>query len=76
VAGSRGQLYVFDAGDHRVIRFTGDPAAASYAADGSGIYSSQGDAPPETGGVVTDRSGDVFFDNNDDSAVIYENIAG
>jgi sugar lactone lactonase YvrE len=71
-----GHLYVFDAGNARVVKYTGNPATGAYGANGVTIFSTGTDNFPENGGVAVDHSGDAFFGDNLNSAVVYEVAAG
>ena len=70
-----GDLFVFDAGNARVMEFTGNPATGAYAASGTAVFTGSRDNYPETGGVALDPQGDVFFSYNYSSAVVYEAAA-
>jgi sugar lactone lactonase YvrE len=67
-----GDLFVFDAGNARVMEFTGNQATGAYAANGTAVFTGSRDNYPETGGVALDPQGDVFFSYNYSSAVVYE----
>ena len=71
-----GDLFVFDAGNARVMEFTGNQATGAYAANGTAVFTGSRDNYPETGGVALDPQGDVFFSYNYSSAVVYEAAAG
>jgi hypothetical protein len=72
-----GDLFVFDAGNARVMEFTGNQATGAYAANGTVVFAGWNGSPgyPETGGVALDPQGDVLFNNNISSAVVYEATA-
>jgi sugar lactone lactonase YvrE len=70
-----GDLFVFDAGNARVVEFTGNPATGAYAASGTAVFTGSRDNYPETGGVALDPQGNVFFSYNYSSAVVYEAAA-
>jgi sugar lactone lactonase YvrE len=67
-----GDLFVYDAGNARVMEFTGNPSTGVYAASGTAVFTGSRDNYPETGGVALDSFGDVFFSYNYSSAVVYE----
>jgi sugar lactone lactonase YvrE len=68
-----GDLFVFDAGNARVMEFTtSNPTTGVYAANGTAVFTGSRDNYPETGGVALDSFGDVFFSYNYSSAVVYE----
>jgi hypothetical protein len=73
---SSGDLFAFDAGNGRVMEYTGSPATGTYEADGAVLYSSGADNFPQNGGLALGPSGDVFFGNDLDSAVVYEDAIG
>ena len=71
-----GDLYVFDAGNARIMEFTGNQATGAYAANGTAVFTGEVDNYPETGGVALDSEGDVFYSYNFSSAVVYETASG
>ncbi|MGA3220241.1 MAG: NHL repeat-containing protein [Acidimicrobiales bacterium] len=66
-----GDLFVFDASG-RVMEFTGNPATGAYAANGTVILGGLGTNYPQNGGVAADAQGDLFFADDQNSAVVYE----
>ena len=71
-----GDLFVFDAGNARVMEFTGNQATGAYAANGTAVFTGNVDNYPQTGGVALDSQGDVFYSYNYSSAVVYETASG
>jgi len=69
-----GDLFVFDAGNARVMDFTGNQATGAYAANGVAVFTGSKDNYPETGGVALDSKGDVFYTDNYSSAGVYESV--
>ncbi len=69
-----GDLFVFDAGNARVMEFTGNQATGAYAANGTAVFTGAKDNYPETGGVALDAKGDVFYTYNYSSAGVYESV--
>ena len=69
-----GDLFVFDAGNARVMEFTGNQATGVYAANGTAVFTGSKDNYPETGGVALDSKGDVFYTYNYSSAGVYESV--
>jgi len=70
-----GDLFVFDAGNARVMEFTGNQATGAYAANGTAVFTGSKDNYPETGGVALDSKGDAFYTYNYSSAGVYESVA-
>ena len=67
-----GNLYVFDAGNARVLGFSQVEGTITYGANGTVIYSGNVDSDPENGGVAIGGQGSVFFGNDYNAAVVYE----
>ncbi|MGP0108407.1 MAG: IPT/TIG domain-containing protein [Acidimicrobiales bacterium] len=67
-----GDLFANDTGNFRVMEYTGNPSTATYSASGTVVHSEPADNWPEQGGVAVDAHGDLFFDSNLTSAVVYE----
>ncbi len=67
-----GDLFAYDTGNFRVMEYTGNESTGAYAANGTVVYSEPADNWPEQGGVAVDAHGDLFFDSNLNSAVVYE----
>jgi hypothetical protein len=67
-----GDLFVFDASNGRVMEFTGNSATGAYAANGTEVYNLGSDNYPQNGGMALDAQGDLFFGDDDNSAVVYE----
>jgi hypothetical protein len=67
-----GNLFVFDAGNARVLEFSPVEGAVGYEANGAAIFSGTVDSNPENGGVAIGGQGNVFFGNDYNSAVVYE----
>ena len=70
-----GDLIVFDAGNARVMEFTGNQATGAYTANGTAVFTGARDNYPETGGVALDSRGDAFYTYNYSSAGVYESVA-
>ena len=70
-----GDLLVFDAGNARVMEFTGNQATGAYTANGTAVFTGARDNYPETGGVALDSRGDAFYTYNYSSAGVYESVA-
>ncbi len=67
-----GDLFVFDASNGRVMELTGNSATGAYTANGTEVFNLGLDNYPQNGGVALDAQGDVFFGDDDNSAVVYE----
>jgi hypothetical protein len=67
-----GNLFVFDAGNARVLEFSPVEGTVGYQADGTVVFSGNIDNNPENGGVAIGGQGNVFFGNDYNSAVVYE----
>ena len=70
-----GDLLVFDAGNARVMEFTGNQATGAYTANGTAVFTGARDNYPETGGLALDSRGDAFYTYNYSSAGVYESVA-
>ncbi len=67
-----GDLFVFDASNGRVMEFTGNSATGAYGANGTELFNLGSDNYPQNGGIALDAQGDLYFGDDDDSAVVYE----
>ena len=67
-----GDLFVFDASNARVMELTGNSATGAYAASGTEVFNLGADNYPQNGGIALDAQGDLFFGDDDISAVVYE----
>jgi hypothetical protein len=72
VVDQSGDLFAYDTGNARVMEYAGNSTTAAYAANGTPVYSEGRDNWPEQGGVAVDARGDLFFNSNYNSAVLYE----
>ena len=54
------------------MEFTGNSATGSYTANGTEVFNLGADNYPQNGGVALDGQGDLFFGDDDNSAVVYE----
>jgi hypothetical protein len=67
-----GDLFVYGTGTDLVTEYTGDSGTGAYSANGTVVASEQADNSSEQGRVALDAGGDLFFDSDLDSAVVYE----
>ena len=66
-----GDLFVYDAGNDRVLEWTKAEGNVGYGADGTAVFSEATGANPANGGIAV-GTGDVFVGNDFTSAVVYE----